>query len=81
MPTSQVPVSVNKVPRKRKDDNDDGDKTIAFRAAPDLARRLKSVADGLSLDLSNLVRMILIENLRPYERRVEGLKKEEDVPR
>ena len=46
---------------------------INFRASPALHRRLQEVASGLGLDMANLVRMVVTENLRIYEERVRRL--------
>lgn len=48
-------------------------KSIAFRAPAGLSRRLERVAEGLGLDISNLVRMVLHEKLHEYEQRVTQL--------
>ena len=47
---------------------------INFRAPDDLAKRLDSVGEALGLDISNLVRMILYENIAPYEERAAVLR-------
>lgn len=49
-------------------------KQVNFRATGDLLPRLEDTAEGLGLDVSNLVRMILNENLSAYERRVEQIR-------
>lgn len=54
----------------------DGGRPITFRASARLANRLDVVADKLGLDVSNLVRMILNENLAAYERRAQQLDQE-----
>lgn len=51
---------------------------VNFRAPADLYSRLKAVAGSLGLDVSNLVRMVLYENLSQYERRASQLR--EDKP-
>ena len=64
------------VARSKKQDPEESSKdgkSIAFRAPQDLVERLEHVADGLGLDVSNLVRMVLKENLTPYEDRVRQM--------
>jgi hypothetical protein len=51
------------------------DKQVNFRANLALHNRLQTVADSLGLDISNLVRMILHENLHLYERRVDPVRR------
>lgn len=53
----------------------DAGRAVSFRATPDLAVRLDAVAEGLGLDVSNLVRMVLNENLAEYEERVEQIRR------
>jgi hypothetical protein len=43
---------------------------VNFRAQEDLFARLNAVGKALGLDMSNLVRMILYEQLAVYEARV-----------
>lgn len=62
--------------KRQPEDQPVGGKAFSFRASPDLTSRLEDVAGGLNLDISNLVRMILTENLAPYERRVRQLREE-----
>lgn len=65
------------MPRKRpRDEQPSAGKQISFRAPPDLERRLEYVAKWLGLDGSNLVRMILVENIAQYERRARLLEQE-----
>lgn len=68
-------VGISTVAKKKPpaDDQSGGSRPINFRAPPDLATRLDRVAEGLGLDVSNLVRMVLYENLAAYERRVREL--------
>jgi hypothetical protein len=64
-------------PRRRRGQPDlgrPGDSPINFRAPDDLAALLEDVAEGLGLDISNLVRMVLYENLAPYEERAAQAK-------
>jgi predicted transcriptional regulator len=42
---------------------------VNFRASPDLSQRLQHVATVLGVDLANLARMIVTENLPRYEQR------------
>ena len=72
------PDSVLRVQTVAKKRSDSGPKAeagrpITFRAPQDLAPRLDAVALGLGLDVSNLVRMVLYENLEQYEERVSRL--------
>lgn len=60
--------------RRRTEDKPSEGKQINFRAPNDLSERLDAVASGLGLDVSNLVRMVLYENLDQYEERVARLK-------
>jgi hypothetical protein len=56
-----------------------GGKQLAFRAPDELLADLSFAADGLGLDLSNLIRMVLVENIRPYvERAREVLARREN---
>lgn len=50
-------------------------KQVNFRASEELYARLEALSSGLGLDISNLVRMVLMENLHAYEARLEGLRK------
>lgn len=52
-----------------------GGKQIAFRASDDLFEMLERAANGLGLDLSNLVRMVLREHIHEYLRRVDEIEK------
>jgi hypothetical protein len=63
-------------PRRKKGEPDlvNGDQ-VNFRAPGDLHSRLEAVAAGLGLDVSNLVRMVLYENLATYEERVEQIRR------
>lgn len=54
-----------------------GGKQVAFRAPDEMHERLEFVSAGLGVDMSNLLRMIVSENLHRYVRRVEELKKEQ----
>lgn len=48
---------------------------VNFRASPELLSRLETAALGLGLDVSNFVRMVLLENLTAYEKRAELARK------
>ena len=54
---------------------DDGSRTVAFRSPAELSKRLDEVAEALGLDVSNLVRMVLHENLYIYEQRVKEMRR------
>lgn len=73
MPGVATPAKTFQVPGMGKPKHDSGKagagKQVNFRAPDDLAVRLEDVAEGLGLDLSNLVRMVLYENLAAYEER------------
>lgn len=51
---------------------------VNFKASSGLMRRLQAVAAGLGLDMANLCRMIVTENLRIYEDRVRRVAAEEE---
>jgi hypothetical protein len=51
---------------------------VNFRANDALYGRLERVAVALGLDISNLVRMVLHENLHVYEQRVEQIPHDAD---
>ncbi len=46
-------------------------RAVNFRAPADLTELLDDVSDGLGLDVSNLVRMVLYEHLAEYKRRAD----------
>jgi len=48
-------------------------KQINFRASLSLADRLERTASRLGLDVSNFVRMVLMENLPDYESRADEI--------
>lgn len=52
-----------------------GGKQVAFRASDDLLAQLERAATGLGLDISNLVRMVLRENIHVYLRRVDEIER------
>ena len=78
-PWSGVPVMPKRQPAKDKGERSDG-RSVTFRAPQDLAERLDSVADGLGLDVSNLVRMILNKHLYVYEEQVADIKSRRPSP-
>jgi CBS-domain-containing membrane protein len=49
---------------------------VNFRASDELYSRLERISGVLGVDLSNLVRLILHENLPAYERRAAQLEAE-----
>jgi hypothetical protein len=56
---------------KKREDDKDLPTQINFKPSPELMRRLVAVSRGLEVDMANLVRMILRENLYIYERRAK----------
>lgn len=64
------------VAKKRTDGDSEpkGGRPVNFRAPPDLAADLDYIAEALGLDVSNLVRMILRENIKPYRGRADRIK-------
>jgi len=50
-----------------------GSKNINFRCPGDVFARLGATAKALGLDVSNLVRMLIIENLGRYEDRIREI--------
>jgi hypothetical protein len=50
-------------------------KQVNFRASDELFARLERVSDSLGLDLSNFVRMVLMENLPSYEERAAAIRR------
>jgi len=71
MAVEASPVGRKKSTEKPVDDQ--GGRAINFRAGADLAERLDYVAGALGLDVSNLVRMVLKENLPQYEERARRI--------
>lgn len=53
---------------------------VNFRANAELWRRLQDVAAALGLDIANLSRMVILENLHRYEARVAELRAAEGPP-
>lgn len=49
-------------------------RAFMVRLQQDAASRVEATAKGLGLDEANFLRMIIVENLPAYERRVEQLK-------
>jgi hypothetical protein len=54
-------------------------KQLGIRVSDGLLVRLESTASGLGLDVSSLIRMVLMENLPRYERRVAQIHDEESA--
>lgn len=48
-------------------------KSYSFRASRSLAQRIDYVSNGLQVDASNLIRMILAKHLHIYEEQVREL--------
>jgi hypothetical protein len=59
--------------RPKKQKSSSTDRAIGFRVPAALYARFQAVAAALGLDVSSLMRMVLIENLSQYERRVGQL--------
>jgi antitoxin component of RelBE/YafQ-DinJ toxin-antitoxin module len=53
-------------------------KQVAFRAPEDVVERLENVARRLGLDLSNFMRLMVVEQVARYERRAERAESGED---
>ncbi len=51
----------------------DAARQLAFRVPGSMAGRVEKVAARLGLDLSNFLRMLLVENLAIYERRADKI--------
>lgn len=54
----------------------DAGRPITFRAPADLAEELDDIGEALGLDVSNLVRMVLRENLSQYRERADRARRE-----
>lgn len=67
----------NKKPAEKPSD-DAPSRQINFRAGAKLAAELDDIAETLGVDLSNLVRMMLIENLANYKARARAIREKED---
>jgi hypothetical protein len=48
-----------------------GGKQVNFRSSSELQARLDRTAEALGLDVSSLIRLVLVENLHQYEARAE----------
>jgi hypothetical protein len=53
-------------------------KPVNFRASDELIDVLEEIADGLSLDVSAVVRLILSENLGKYRERAADARKQRE---
>lgn len=53
------------------------DKQVTFRLASDLHARLSETADGMSLDISSLLRLMIREHLPGYEVRARDIAERE----
>ena len=60
------------------DQESGGSRNINFRCPNDLYGRLEGAARGLGLDVSNFVRMLLVENIGRYEQRVRDISGQSD---
>lgn len=67
------------VGRKKPDEKASDGKQINFRAPNDLASELEDVAEALGLDVSNLVRMVLRENLAQYRERADRIRQQKKI--
>jgi hypothetical protein len=56
---------------KRKESDESGQ--VNLKLTGDLWRRFRAVADGLGLDRANFARMLVVENLKKYERRLSDI--------
>lgn len=61
------------VAKRKKDSPALGAKQVNFRPSDSLYARLERVSKILEVDMSNLVRLILNENLAAYERRADEI--------
>lgn len=50
------------------------DKQVTFRLSAELHARVEAAADGLELDVSSLLRLLIRENLPAYEERAEAIR-------
>jgi predicted HicB family RNase H-like nuclease len=56
-------------------------KQFNFRAPTELQERLEATALALGLDISALVRLVLMENLHTYEQRAEEVRSHRPQPK
>lgn len=75
LPSEAVHAMARKQPNRAGPGSGDA-RQVAFRAPTDLYRQLEFVSEGLGLDISNLVRMILRKHIIQYVREVEELKRD-----
>lgn len=76
--TVPIPLVADRMARKKSSEPSaapDGGGQVNFRASPDLWTRLQTVSGGLGVDMANLVRMIVTENLHRYEERVDEIRR------
>jgi hypothetical protein len=71
MMSPTMPGPLGMASKKQTPDDKDLPTQVNFKPSPELMRRLVAVSRGLEVDLANLVRMILRENLYLYERRAK----------
>ncbi len=57
------------------------DKQITFRLAGELHSRLEATADGLSLDISSLLRSMIRKHLPEYEDEADEIRRKEQRAR
>lgn len=53
-------------------------KQLGLRVDKDMRRRLEDTANGLGLEVSSFLRMMVTENIGRYERRVAAIRRGED---
>ncbi len=62
---------------KKKTDQTEPQKQLAFKVSQAIARRVEGAAESLGLDVSNFLRMMLLENLAEYEGRGRKIRGED----
>lgn len=72
--TEEIPVA-----KKRPGPGSGDAKQVAFRAPADLYAQLEDVSNGLGLDISNLVRMILRQHIQGYVEQVAELRRAKEA--
>ena len=75
-PAAESPEVAPAQPTEKPKGATSGGDQVAFRAYGGMKGDLERIAAALGLDVSNLVRMIIRENLYIYERRVEQIEKQ-----
>lgn len=53
------------------------DKQVSFRIPPALYGRVEAAAEGLQLDVSSLLRMMIRQNLPTYEQQADAVRRRE----